>query len=48
MVDFKSIQIKNESLEFDINDMLKNYCFGQKCEDFLVNLIFQNKKKVHF
>lgn len=44
---FKTINFNKESLEFN-NDMLKTYCFGQKCEDFLVNLIFQNKTEGTF
>ena len=40
---------KNVSLdELDMNKMLSEFCFGQKCEDFLVNLIFKNKSNGTF
>jgi len=43
LIQFKTIKISKDSIPDD-DKLLNEYCFGQKCEDFLVNLIFQNKK----
>lgn len=35
--------IKQDVHKLDIDKILTKFCFGQKCEDFLVNLIFKRK-----
>ena len=37
-MNFKTLKVDANKLNKE--KVLKDYCFGQKCEDYLVNLIF--------
>tara|TARA_Y100000593_G_scaffold74117_1_gene136276 strand:+ start:1688 stop:2491 length:804 start_codon:yes stop_codon:yes gene_type:complete len=43
-MNFKTLKVDANKLNKE--KVLKDYCFGQKCEDYLVNLIFKEKKGV--